>query len=87
MSGTSLFLIYFVGIMEHGAWNMEHGTLKWNMELVALENEEKMDQSCHGRQHEDITRVVAYHHRKGLRMKHGSCHTDTGHVCTFSSYI
>ena len=52
MSGTSLFLIYFAGIMEHGAWM--HGA--WM--LGALEHEEKMNHSFNGKKHEDITRVI-----------------------------
>ena len=57
MPGTSLFLIYFAGIMEHGTWSLDawmHGA--WI--LGALEHAEKMNRSFHGGKHEDITRVV-----------------------------
>ena len=54
MPGTSPFLIYFAGIMDRGAWSMEDGTWRHG----ALEHEEKMNRSFHGRKHEDITRVI-----------------------------
>ena len=52
MPGTSLFLIYFAGIMEHGTWSLDAWMLGC-LERRALEHEEKMNRSFHGRKHED----------------------------------